>query len=160
MGEFPLQGTLIEQVESLIGPWEGSVERRYCHLANVSALLWDYFENINWVGFYIRQPGKDHLILGPFQGKVACTDIAFSRGVCGKAARTKRSQRIADVHLFPGHIACDEASLSELVIPIVDRSNTLVVLLDLDSPHRDRFTEEDQTVLERVAFLLAERLWS
>lgn len=160
MGEFPLQGTLIEQVESLIGPWEGSVERRYCHLANVSALLWDYFENINWVGFYIRQPGKDHLILGPFQGKVACTDIAFSRGVCGKAARTKRSQRIADVHLFPGHIACDEASLSELVIPIVDRSNTLVALLDLDSPHRDRFTEEDQTVLERVAFLLAERLWS
>ncbi len=160
MGEFPLQGTLIEQVESLIGPWVGSVERRYCHLANVSALLWDYFENINWVGFYIRQPGKDHLILGPFQGKVACTDIAFSRGVCGKAARTKRSQRIADVHLFPGHIACDEASLSELVIPIVDRSNTLVALLDLDSPHRDRFTEEDQTVLERVAFLLAERLWS
>lgn len=159
MGEFNLQGTLLEQVESLVGPWDGSLERRYCHLANVSALLWTYFEGINWVGFYIRQPGKDHLILGPFQGKVACTDIAFERGVCGKAAKTKKSQRIADVHLFPGHIACDEASRSELVIPIVDEANSLVALLDMDSPHEDRFTEEDQRVLESIALVLSERLW-
>ncbi len=160
MSEFTIAGTLVEQVGSLVGPWEGSIERRYCHLANVSALLWDYFEKINWVGFYIRQPGEDHLILGPFQGKVACTDIAFSRGVCGKAARTKESQRIADVHLFTGHIACDEASRSELVVPIVDRSNNLVALLDVDSPYKDRFTEADQVMLEAIALLIFERLWS
>ncbi|MDY0289750.1 MAG: GAF domain-containing protein [Sphaerochaeta sp.] len=160
MGEFNLTGTLLEQVDSLIGPWQGSIERRYCHLANVSALLWEYFEKINWVGFYIREPGEDHLILGPFQGKVACTDIAFSRGVCGKAATTKESQRIADVHQFPGHIACDEASRSELVIPIIDEANTLVALLDVDSPLKGRFTEEDQKLLESVVLILADRLWS
>jgi len=160
MEQFSLQGTLLEQVESLVGPWGGSVERRYCHLANVSALLWEHFENINWVGFYLRVPDQESLILGPFQGKVACTDIPFSRGVCGKAARTKQSQRISDVHLFPGHIACDEASLSELVIPIVDKANTLVALLDVDSPHRDRFTEEDQRVLESIVLVLSERLWT
>ncbi len=160
MGEFIREGTLVEQVEALIGPWEGSIERRYCHLANVSALLWDYFEGINWVGFYVREPTKDHLVLGPFQGKVACTDIEFSRGVCGKAARTRQSQRIADVHQFPGHIACDEASRSELVIPIVDKDNALVALLDLDSPHENRFTEEDQKLLEYVALALSSRLWS
>ena len=160
MSEFNLEGTLLEQVEALVGPWEGSMERRYCHLANVSALLWVYFERINWVGFYVRQPGEDHLILGPFQGKVACTDIAFSRGVCGKAARTKKSQCIADVHLFKGHIACDEASVSELVVPIVDKNDTLVALLDIDSPYENRFTSEDQEILEKVAFVLSDRLWS
>jgi len=147
-------------MRALIGPWEGSVERRYCHLSNASALMWEHFERINWVGFYLRIPGEEHLVLGPFQGKVACTDIAFSRGVCGKAARTKESQRIADVHLFPGHIACDEASLSELVVPLEDSEGTLVALLDMDSPERGRFTEADQKTLEAVALLLAERLWS
>jgi GAF domain-containing protein len=122
--------------------------------------MWEHFERINWVGFYLRIPGEEHLVLGPFQGKVACTDIAFSRGVCGKAARTKESQRIADVHLFPGHIACDEASLSELVVPLEDSEGTLVALLDMDSPERGRFTEADQKTLEAVALLLAERLWS
>ena len=160
MEEFSKEGTLVEQVEVLIEGWDGSIERRYCHLANVSALLWESFERINWVGFYMRQPGKDHLILGPFQGKVACTDIAFSRGVCGKAARTKESQRVADVHVFPGHIACDEASRSELVVPIIDENGTLVALLDVDSPYKGRFTEDDQNVLESVALVLGERLWS
>lgn len=160
MSEFTLVGTLIEQAEALVGPWEHSIERRYCHLANVSALLWQHFERINWVGFYVRKPGEDHLILGPFQGKVACTDIAFSRGVCGRAARTKESQRIADVQLFPGHIACDEASQSELVVPILDKDKALVALLDMDSPYKGRFTEDDQKALEAVALLLSERLWS
>ena len=160
MSEFDLERTFLDQVEALVGSWELSIERRYCHLANVSALIWDYFEHINWVGFYMRQPGEDHLILGPFQGKVACTDIAFSRGVCGKSARTKETQRIADVHLFPGHIACDDASRSELVVPIVDKDTTLVALLDVDSPLKDRFTEEDQKLLEAVALVLGERLWS
>lgn len=151
---------LLDRMRALIGPWEGSFERRYCHLSNASALMWEHFERINWVGFYLRIPGEEHLVLGPFQGKVACTDIAFSRGVCGKAARTKESQRIADVHLFPGHIACDEASLSELVVPLEDSEGTLVALLDMDSPERGRFTEADQKTLEAVALLLAERLWS
>lgn len=160
MSEFNLEGTVIEQVEALVGPWEGSIERRYCHLANVSALLWQQFERLNWVGFYVREPGEDNLILGPFQGKVACTDIAFSRGVCGRAARTRESQRISDVQLFPGHIACDEASQSELVVPILDKDKALVALLDMDSPFKGRFTEEDQKILEAVALLLSERLWS
>jgi len=160
MSEFNLEGNLVEQVDSLVGPWDGSIERRYCHLSNISALLWQQFEKINWIGFYMRQPGEDHLVLGPFQGKVACTDIAFSRGVCGKAARTKESQRIADVQLFPGHIACDEASRSELVVPLIDRNHNLVALLDVDSSSKDRFTEEDQKMLEAVALLLGERLWS
>ena len=160
MSEFNLEGNFVEQVDSLVGPWDGSIERRYCHLSNISALLWQQFEKINWIGFYMRQPGEDHLVLGPFQGKVACTDIAFSKGVCGKAARTKESQRIADVHLFPGHIACDEASRSELVVPIIDRNHNLVALLDVDSSSKDRFTEEDQKMLEAVALLLGERLWS
>ena len=160
MSEFNLEGNLVEQVDSLVGPWDGSIERRYCHLSNVSALLWQQFEKINWIGFYVRKPEAEYLVLGPFQGKVACTDIAFSRGVCGKAARTKESQRIADVHLFPGHIACDEASRSELVVPILDRNHNLVALLDVDSPFKDRFTEEDQKMLEAVALLLGERLWS
>ena len=160
MDEFSREGTLLEQVEALVGPWEGSIERRYCHLSNVSALLWEYFERINWVGFYVREIGKEHLILGPFQGKVACTDISFVRGVCGKAATNKKSQNIADVHLFPGHIACDGASRSELVVPILDKDNTLVALLDVDSPLKDRFSEEDQRVLESVALALSERLWS
>ncbi|AEV29880.1 GAF domain-containing protein [Sphaerochaeta pleomorpha str. Grapes] len=151
---------LLSQVSSLTGSWEGSIERRYCHLSNVSALLKDYFPNTNWTGFYIREKDSDHLVLGPFQGKVACTDIDFKRGVCGKAASTGQSQLVADVHCFEGHIACDGASRSELVVPIFASDGQVVAVIDLDSPSVGRFSKEDQLVVERIASLLSKRLWA
>lgn len=147
-------------------------------LSNAAALLWDALDDINWVGFYLVdsvtvtraepdagsgvEPGaapgaapSDHepctpeLRLGPFQGKVACVRIPFGRGVCGTAAETKTSQLVEDVHQFPGHIACDSASNSEVVVPII-KDNQVVGVLDIDSPSVARFTQEDLTGLEQV----------
>ena len=147
-------------------------------LSNAAALLWDALDDINWAGFYLVDPAtvlgaapgaelgaglgvepdvapSDHeprtpeLRLGPFQGKVACVRIPFGRGVCGTAAATKTSQLVEDVHQFPGHIACDSASNSEVVVPIV-KDNQVVGVLDIDSPSVARFTQEDLTGLEQV----------
>ena len=147
-------------------------------LSNASALLWDALDDINWVGFYLVDPvtvtgvepdvgsgvepdagsgatPSDHepctpeLRLGPFQGKVACVRIPFGRGVCGTAAATKTSQLVEDVHQFPGHIACDSASNSEVVVPIV-KDNQVVGVLDIDSPSVARFTQEDFAGFEQV----------
>ena len=115
------------------------------NLANAAALLHDSLEQINWAGFYIMQDGK--LILGPFQGKVACTQIAVGKGVCGRAAATGETQRVDDVHQFEGHIACDSASNSEIVIPIY-KNGELFGVLDIDSPITGRFSEEDKVGLE------------
>ncbi|MDE7284654.1 MAG: GAF domain-containing protein [Lachnospiraceae bacterium] len=120
---------------------------RISNLANVTALIYDSLERINWVGFYIMQDGK--LILGPFQGKVACTQIAVGKGVCGTAVSTGETQRVDDVHLFEGHIACDSASNSELVIPIY-KDGKIFGVLDIDSPIKGRFSEEDQAGLEAL----------
>lgn len=120
---------------------------RISNLANVTALLYDSLEWINWVGFYIMQDGK--LILGPFQGKVACTQIAVGKGVCGTAVSTGETQRVDDVHLFEGHIACDSASNSELVIPVY-KDGEIFGVLDIDSPIKGRFSEEDQAGLEAL----------
>ena len=114
-------------------------------LANASALLWQSMDALNWAGFYLMRGGK--LVLGPFQGKTACTEIAVGRGVCGTAVRTAQTQRVEDVHLFPGHIACDCASNSEIVVPI-RCGDTVIGVLDIDSPVLSRFSEEDQTGLE------------
>lgn len=114
-------------------------------LSNASALLYDALENVNWAGFYLMRDGR--LTLGPFQGKVACVHIPLNRGVCGAAAREDATQRVPDVHAFPGHIACDGASNSEIVIPI-HRDGEVVGVLDIDSPVLDRFSPEDQTGLE------------
>ena len=126
-------------------------------LSNVSALLWDALDDVNWAGFYLVDPATvtgsgprtPELRLGPFQGKVACVRIPFGRGVCGTAAATKTSQLVEDVHQFPGHIACDSASNSEVVVPIV-KDNQVVGVLDIDSPSVARFTQEDLTGLEQV----------
>ena len=126
-------------------------------LSNAAALLWDALDDINWAGFYLVDPtttsdlesGIPELRLGPFQGKVACVRIPFGRGVCGTAAETKTSQLVEDVHQFPGHIACDSASNSEVVVPIV-KDNQVVGVLDIDSPSVARFTQEDLTGLEQV----------
>ena len=117
------------------------------NLANVTALIYDSLERINWAGFYIMQDGK--LILGPFQGKVACTQIAVGKGVCGMAVATGEIQRVDDVHLFAGHIACDSASNSELVIPVY-KDGEIFGVLDIDSPIKGRFSEEDQAGLEAL----------
>nr|CDQ36381.1 Free methionine-R-sulfoxide reductase [Virgibacillus halodenitrificans] len=116
--------------------------------AQTCAFLKHEITDLNWAGFYLqRQPRT--LILGPFQGLPACNPIAFDKGVCGAAATTRRTQRVADVHAFPGHIACDAASRSELVVPIV-HDGELGGVLDLDSPRPERFSEDDQRGIERL----------
>ena len=110
-------------------------------LANASALLWEALPDINWAGFYFMRGGA--LVLGPFQGKPACIRIAVGRGVCGAAVRENQVQRVADVHRFPGHIACDCASNAEIVVPI-PKNGAVVAVLDLDSPIPDRFSHKDE----------------
>ncbi|QDO83854.1 GAF domain-containing protein [Shewanella psychropiezotolerans] len=116
-------------------------------MANFSALLNDSLEDLNWVGFYLLK--DEQLVLGPFQGRVACTRIPLGRGVCGSAASEKKTLRVADVHQFSGHIACDAASNSEIVIPVL-RDNRLIAVLDIDSPKLARFDENDQIGLENL----------
>jgi len=125
------------------------------NMANAAALIGQYLPDLNWAGFY-RAIG-DELVLGPFQGKAACIRIAFGKGVCGTAAATRTTQRIDDVHAFPGHITCDAASASELVVPIV-ADDRLIGVLDLDSPAPSRFDAEDAAGCERLMALLAPRI--
>lgn len=124
------------------------------NMANLSALLWQALPEINWVGFY-RRVGEE-LVLGPFQGKPACVRIAWGKGVCGTAAATGEAQLVPDVHAFPGHIACDAASRSELVIPLRGPEGTVTGVLDLDSPLPGRFTQEDLEGLLPIAALIGE----
>ena len=125
------------------------------NMANVAALIWETLPDLNWAGFYRNVDGE--LVLGPFQGRPACIRIPFGTGVCGVAAETQQVQRVEDVHAFPGHIACDAASVSELVVPIV-RDGKLIAVLDLDSPNPARFTEEDEAGCVAVCDLLAKIL--
>ena len=125
------------------------------NLANASALLNEKLENINWVGFYTIKEGK--LVLGPFQGKVACTIIPIGKGVCGTAVAEDRTQLVPDVHKFPGHIACDSASNSEIVIPM-HRNGSAFGVLDIDSPLFGRFTDEDRAGLEEFVRILEKSL--
>jgi len=121
--------------------------------ANMSSLLWHSLPDLNWAGVY-RLVG-DQLVLGPFMGKPACVRIRMGKGVCGTAATTRTTQRVADVHAFPGHIACDAASRSEVVVPLI-KNGELLGVLDLDSPTPDRFDAEDQAGLEKLAAVLVE----
>ena len=125
------------------------------NLANASALLNEKLDGINWVGFYTIKDGR--LVLGPFQGKVACTIIPMGKGVCGTAAATDSTQLVPDVHKFPGHIACDSASNSEIVIPM-HRSGEVFGVLDIDSPLFNRFDENDKAGLEEFARILEKSL--
>lgn len=128
------------------------------NLSNFSAALYGRLPNLNWCGFYlVRQgTGPEHLKLGPFQGNPACLDIPFSRGVCGAAARERKIQRVADVHAFPDHIACDERSRSEIVVPLL-QGNTVIGVLDIDSPIPSRFTEQDEAEIVFLVNLLMEK---
>ena len=125
------------------------------NMANAAALIWEYLPTLNWAGFY--RLVDDELVLGPFQGKVACIRIGLGKGVCGTAASTRKTQLVADVHAFPGHIACDADSASELVVPIV-QGDRLIAVLDLDSPEPGRFDEEDAAGCEAIAALLSGRV--
>ncbi|MCH4152380.1 MAG: GAF domain-containing protein [Sphingobium sp.] len=125
------------------------------NMANVAALVWHYLPDLNWAGFY-RLIG-DELVLGPFQGKAACIRIPLGKGVCGTAAQTRETQCVADVHAFPGHIACDAASASEIVVPLVHDGGLLAVL-DLDSPLPARFDAEDIAGLEALCAAIAPAL--
>ena len=140
---------LAEQMRSL-----AESERDFVPLlSNVSALLYDALDRINWVGFYLMDRGS--LLLGPFQGKVACIRIEIGKGVCGTAVREDRIVRVDDVHAFSGHIACDAASVSEIVVPI-RQGKTILGVLDIDSPVKGRFDEMDEAGLEELAKQLAE----
>lgn len=125
------------------------------NMANISALLWQFLPDLNWAGFY-RMVGEE-LVLGPFQGKAACIRIPLDKGVCGAAARLRATQLVGDVHAFPGHIACDADSRSELVVPII-RDEQLIAVIDLDSPLPARFDGEDAAGIEQLASLIANRL--
>ena len=131
------------------------VPHRIANLANASALIYDRLEDLNWAGFYLLEGEK--LVLGPFQGKPACIEIPLGKGVCGTAVQEGKSQLVPDVHLFPGHIACDSASNSEIVVPLWVRGK-IAGVLDIDSPWPGRFTEEDQAGLERAGELLGQML--
>jgi GAF domain-containing protein len=132
------------------------------NMANVAALLWEFLPDLNWAGFYRVAPAKqavagEELVLGPFVGRPACIRIPFGTGVCGTAAQSRATQLVADVHAFPGHIACDAASASELVVPVV-REGAVIAVIDLDSPTPARFTAEDAAGIEALAALLADRI--
>ena len=127
------------------------------NMANVAALIWQAIPDLNWAGFY-RFDGTE-LVLGPFQGKAACIRIALDKGVCGAAARLRAAQRVDDVHAFPGHIACDADSRSELVVPVI-ANDRLVGVLDLDSPSPARFTAADQAGAEALVARIAASLAS
>ena len=128
---------------------------RIANAASLAALVYHALPDLNWVGFYLYD-GKE-LVVGPFQGQPACVRIPLDKGVCGAAARTRQTQRVADVEAFPGHIACDAASRSELVVPLL-RDGELVGVFDLDSPRVNRFDEEDQHGLEAIAATFVESL--
>ena len=142
----PPYDLLLRQLEGVLSMSTDPVS----NMANISAVLFDGLTQINWVGFYVRR--GEELLLGPFQGKPACVRIALGKGVCGTAAQTGQIQRVENVHNFPGHIACDSASQSEIVIPIFKEGRVWGVL-DLDSPVLARFTPQDQVFLEKAARL-------
>lgn len=137
-------GLLAAQLEALLADERDFV----ANAAQFSAFLYTQLDDLNWAGFYLNK--QEQLVLGPFQGQVACVRIPFGKGVCGAAASSLQTQRVEDVHAFPGHIACDSASNSELVVPLV-KDGRLIGVLDLDSPKLARFSEVDQRGIENLA---------
>lgn len=138
---------ILSSIEGLVAAESDPI----ANMANIAAVLFEALPRINWAGFYLMRGNE--LVLGPFQGRVACTRIALGRGVCGTAAAERKTQRIDDVHSFPGHIACDAASASEIVVPLI-RDGVVLGVLDIDSPETARFGDEEQTMLEQVVALL------
>lgn len=142
---------LLPTVESVVS----SETDMIANMANIAALLFEALPGINWSGFYLWK--EDQLVLGPFQGRLACTRIPLGKGVCGTVAQQKTSLVVPDVHAFPGHIACDAASESEIVIPVL-KNGALIGVLDIDSPIKDRFQDADRILLEKVVSALEKTL--
>ncbi|PLR83804.1 MULTISPECIES: GAF domain-containing protein [Bacillus] len=152
------QGTREDNYEMVIKQLNALLEgepNRIANLSNASALLNQFLDRVNWVGFYLLE--DDELVLGPFQGLPACVRIPVGKGVCGKAAQLQETVRVEDVHLFPGHIACDAASQSEIVIPLL-KDGKLLGVLDIDSPEKNRFDVLDQAKLEKFSESLVQYL--
>ena len=145
-------GELCENVRAIVC----GVCHEISNLANTSALIWEALDDINWAGFYLLE--GETLVLGPFQGRAACIEIPLGRGVCGTAAAENRTVVVSDVHDFPGHIACDAASRSEIVVPI-RRCGRVVGVLDIDSPLTDRFSDQDKEGLEALVCILQEEMY-
>ncbi len=141
---------VVKQLKALL---EGE-SNTIANLSNAAALLNQFLDRVNWVGFYLTEGTE--LVLGPFQGLPACVRIPFGRGVCGTAAKNKETVLVEDVHQFPGHIACDAASQSEIVVPLVKEDGTLLGVLDIDSPEKARFDETDRKYLEIFVSALME----
>ena len=159
MYDFKIEaGDTATLYRDLISALEGLVAGEpdpIANMANAAALIFESLPDVNWVGFYRNVGGE--LVLGPFQGRPACIRIKFGEGVCGAAAATRQVQRVDDVHAFPGHIACDAASASEIVMPLV-RDDELLGVLDIDSPAKARFTAEDEAGCSRLAEILAKAI--
>lgn len=149
------QQILTKEDERLIRQLQALIEDepdRIANLANASALLKQHLNDVNWLGFYL--PDANTLVLGPFQGLPACVRIPAGEGVCGTAAKENQTIRVKDVHAFPGHIACDTASESEIVVPI-NKNDEFVGVLDIDSPNQNRFSEDDEYFLEQFTATLS-----
>lgn len=144
---------LNKQLDALL---EGETNR-IANLSNASALLFEQLSEINWAGFYLWEDSENELVLGPFQGKVACVRIENGSGVCGTAFKEQKTYLVKDVHEFPGHIACDAASESEIVVPLT-KDGIQIGVLDIDAPIKNRFTEEDQEIIEEFANVLLKHL--
>jgi GAF domain-containing protein len=152
-----VSGSKSEIYEELVRQTRGLLEAErdlIANAANLSALIWDMVPDLNWAGFYLMKGGE--LVLGPFQGKPACVRIALGKGVCGTAAARRETLLVEDVHAFPGHIACDSASNSELVVPLI-KGGEVKGVLDLDSPRFARFDAEDRRAFEQVVQIFVER---
>jgi L-methionine (R)-S-oxide reductase len=146
-GKAEIYAAVAEEIASVL-EGESNVTAR---MATVASMLSHAFEHYYWTGFYIVDPDKhDELVVGPYQGTLGCLRIAFGRGVCGTAARTRQTQVVADVHAFPGHIACDSRSASEVVVPVVDRQGRLIAVFDVDSEQPAAFDQVDADALEKI----------
>lgn len=145
-------GTLYRDLASALEGLVAGESDSVANMANAAALIWETLPDVNWVGFYRNVGGE--LVVGPFQGRPACIRIPFGTGVCGVAAETRRVQRVEDVNAFDGHIACDSASASEIVVPLI-RDGELLGVLDIDSPTTGRFTEEDEAGCVRLGEILS-----
>ena len=143
---------LAAQLRALIGDESDPI----ANMANCAALIFHSLSRLNWAGFYLLKDGA--LVVGPFQGRPACVRIALGRGVCGTAAETRTTLRVADVTKFQGHIACDSASKSEIVVPLLTNDSHLLGVLDVDSQELDRFDAEDETGLRAIAEIIAHKL--
>jgi len=147
----------IQELEALLESYDGSIESRYCSLANSVAFIKSLLQEISWIGFYIKK--DSNLLLGPFQGNIACEKIPFTRGVCGDSYSQKKTINVDNVNLYKNHIACESDTCSELVIPIKSKSAKMVGVLDIDSKSFSRFKDEEIKMLEELVEIIGKKLF-